>query len=523
MAGGRLRTARLGIVPYAEAERLQEKLAERVRRGDSPPTLLLLEHPPVVTLGLRAGGDDLLAPPEEFSRRGIEVVRCRRGGRAAYHGLGTLVAYPVSRLATAGVRAWIDALVQAVVDALRVLGVEGVPDRPLPGVRVGGEKVAFFGLRVSRGVSTHGLSLNVDGDLSPYALFAPCGLPGGRVTSLERILGRAPDPRTVEDALIAALGRRLGLDPFEAEAREVLGEAGPAPEDPAEADSPDRGAAAGRKPAWLRVRAGGGEAFRRTQATVRDGGLRTVCEEARCPNLGACWSRGAATFLLLGGTCARACAFCAVAAGRPAPVDPLEPARVAEAAAAMRLRHVVLTSVTRDDLPDGGARAWAETIRAVRGRLPGAVVEALLPDLRGDRAALGTVLSAGADVLGHNLETVPRLYAAVRPRARYERSLALLAAARAAGARTKTGFMLGLGERPDEVRALVADAAAAGVAVLTIGQYLRPTRRCLPVARWVPPDEFEAWRAEAEAAGIPRVVAGPLVRSSYLADRHVAP
>ncbi len=249
-------------------------------------------------------------------------------------------------------------------------------------------------------------------------------------------------------------------------------------------------------------------------------GVHTVCQSARCPNLGECFARGSATFMILGDVCTRDCRFCAVAHGEPAPPDEEEPGRVAEAAGGLGLRHVVVTSVTRDDLPDGGAVHFAATVSAIRERLPGATVETLTPDFGGSREALRTVLAAGPDVFNHNVETVPRLYPEVRPQADYERSLRVLAQARAmgGGAPTKSGFMVGLGETEDEVAALLRDLRGAGVEAVTVGQYLQPTRRHLPVAEYVRPGVFQEYERAARAMGFRHVMAGPLVRSSYHAE-----
>jgi lipoyl synthase len=262
-----------------------------------------------------------------------------------------------------------------------------------------------------------------------------------------------------------------------------------------------------------------GEYFR-VAGVVRAGGLHTICESARCPNIGECWEKRTATFLILGDVCTRNCGFCAVAKGRPLPPDPDEPARVAEAAGRLGLRYAVITSVTRDDLADGGAAPFAAVIRAVREARPGVRVEALIPDFGGDEAALGAVLDASPDVLNHNLETPEALYPAIgRPLGNYRRSLGVLAAAKARGARTKSGLMIGLGESEADIRGAFADLRRAGCDLLTVGQYLQPTAAHPPVARYYTPDEFEALAAEARRAGFREVVAGPLVRSSYEAGR----
>jgi lipoic acid synthetase len=279
-----------------------------------------------------------------------------------------------------------------------------------------------------------------------------------------------------------------------------------------------------RHPPWLKVRAPVGDEFFATRRTVKEWKLHTVCEEARCPNIGECWAHGTATFMLLGDVCTRNCGFCAVKHGRPLSVDPEEPRRVAGAVSALGLRHVVITSVDRDDLPDGGASQFARTAEAIKETVPGCSVEVLIPDFQGNEASLRTVLEAPIDVLNHNVETVPRLYKRVRPGARYERSLELLDRAKRIrpDVRTKTGLMLGLGEELAEVLGVLRDLVAIRCDILTLGQYLQPTARHLPVVRYVPPEEFAELRKEALAMGFRYVESGPLVRSSYHAWLHAA-
>ncbi len=279
----------------------------------------------------------------------------------------------------------------------------------------------------------------------------------------------------------------------------------------------------GRKPPWLRVRLPGGEGYTRTRAVVREHGLATVCEESHCPNIGECWNHGTATIMVLGSVCTRACRFCAVDTGNPrGRIDPDEPAHCADSVALMGLGYVVITSVDRDDLADGGAAHYAACVRAIKGRNPGTVVEALTPDFRGVAEHVGLVANSGVDVYAQNLETVERLTAAVRdPRAGYRQTLTVLQQARAARPEllTKSSLMLGLGESDDEVLAAMDDLRAAQVDILTLGQYLRPTRHHLPVARWVEPETFERLREAGLARGFMEVAAGPLVRSSYRAER----
>ncbi|MAE63081.1 MAG: lipoyl synthase [Phycisphaeraceae bacterium] len=290
----------------------------------------------------------------------------------------------------------------------------------------------------------------------------------------------------------------------------------------------DRPAPRRTKPPWLKAKLPGGPGYQRLRGIMDTHRLHTVCESARCPNMGECWERGTATIMILGDVCTRSCGFCHIATGRPQRLDTDEPRRVAESAALMNLRHIVITSVNRDELPDGGAAIWAETIRRIRDVAPRTAIEVLIPDFQGDLDALGVVIDARPDVLNHNMETVRRLYRTVRPQARYERSLELLARSKASGLATKTGIMVGIGERDEEIEQLMRDvvgakhgAPAPSCDILTIGQYLRPTAEHLPIHRWITPAQFDAYRDLGRKIGFGHVESGPLVRSSYHADDQV--
>lgn len=279
-----------------------------------------------------------------------------------------------------------------------------------------------------------------------------------------------------------------------------------------------------RKPSWLKVRTPGGQNYVGIRGMMRELGLHTVCEEARCPNIGECWEHKAATFMILGDVCTRNCTYCAVAHGTPTPFDPVEPARLAEAVSRMGLRHVVITSVDRDDLPNGGAEAFAGCITEIRARMPGTTVEVLIPDFKGSDAALQLVMDARPDILNHNLETPDRLYRLARPGGRYDRALRLLATARrmgGPGALTKSGMILGMGEEWDEVLVCMRDLRRSDVNILTLGQYLRPSGGHLPIARYYTPDEFAELRALGLAMGYSHVESSPLTRSSYHAWEQV--
>jgi lipoic acid synthetase len=525
-----LRIRFLGRVPYREAHALQRALLRS--REDY---LLLLEHPHVYTLGVRAKLEHLLGDPEEV---GAELVRADRGGDVTYHGPGQLVGYPILSVPVApgSTHAHVHAVEQVVIEALEALGLERVGRLPgYPGVWVDPEgpsprKICAVGVRLSRGRSMHGFALNVEPDLAYFDRIVPCGIadPDKSVTSLRRE-GSSATMEEVVDAVAAAAARRLARDgrverqdatPPGRGAAAPAGRAATAP--PPERRllragvDPDRALPLdARKPEFLRRPARMGSEFRALRSMLRDLELVTVCEEAGCPNIFECFGAGTATFMINGDRCTRACGFCLVDTSRPLPLDPEEPERVAEAVARLGLAHAVVTAVARDDLDDGGASAFAATIRAIRARRPEATVEVLVPDFKGDEAALSVVCAARPDVLNHNLETVLRLQRAVRPSASYARSLALLARAKEAGLFTKSGIMVGLGETDEEVLGALVDLRAVGVDAVTIGQYLRPTARHLPLARFVTPEGFDRFAAAARALGFVHVQSSPLTRSSY--------
>jgi lipoic acid synthetase len=281
-----------------------------------------------------------------------------------------------------------------------------------------------------------------------------------------------------------------------------------------EAEAPGR-----RLPPWFKVNLRQGPHYQDIRRIMDRLQLHTICEEARCPNVWECWNNRTATFLILGDICTRRCHYCSVTTGRPLPLDPDEPRRVAEAIQALGLRHAVITSVNRDELPDGGAGIFAETIREIRRLLPSCTIEVLIPDFAGNEQALQTVIDEQPDILNHNIETVRRLFPSIRPQGKYDRSIGLLDWAKRMGARTKSGLIVGMGETPDEVREVMRHLRAVGTDIMTIGQYLRPTKQHLPVARFYVPEEFAAFKVEGEALGFAHVESGPLVRSSYHAEQ----
>lgn len=275
------------------------------------------------------------------------------------------------------------------------------------------------------------------------------------------------------------------------------------------------------KPKWLRVKLPTGENYKKVRGIVSDHKLHTICESGNCPNMGECWGEGTATFMILGNTCTRSCGFCAVSTGKPLEADPFEPARVALSVELMKVKHCVITSVDRDDLADGGSEIWAQTVKAIRRKSPGTTLETLIPDFMGKWENLQRIIDVKPEVVSHNLETVRRLTKEVRIQAKYDRSLEVLLRLKQAGLKTKSGVMLGLGETEDEILETIDDLRTVGVDVLTLGQYLQPTVKHLPVAEFVTPERFEKYRLIGLEKGFRYVESGPLVRSSYHAEKHI--
>ncbi len=526
-----LRVRSLGTVPYREADALQHALATEA----ADDYLLVLQHPHTYTLGVHADERNVLV---DSAQVGAVLERTDRGGDVTYHGPGQLVAYPVVTVPDdpASGPAHVHRLEQVVVETLADLGLPGATtDDEYPGVWLdaGGpkaRKIAAIGVRTLRAGSgrrrtLHGVALNVTTDLAMFDHIVPCGIADRGVTSLA-VEGIDVSMEVAVDAFVARAVVAYGARNVERHdvtrgPADLLGESAPG-ERPLLRRLRQAGVAPGdgldigqRKPDWVRVPVRIGKGYRQLGSTVHDLGLVTVCQEAGCPNIYECWADGTATFMINGERCTRACGFCQVDTRHPLPLSPDEPDRVAQAVARMRLGHAVITCVARDDLPDGGAGAMAETIAAIRSRNPTTTVEVLISDCRGDAAALDAIFEARPDVLNHNIETVARLQRAVRPSAGYARSLAVLARAGRAGLVTKSGLMVGLGEREDEVVATMADLRGVGVSIVTIGQYLRPSRDHLPVSRYWEPQEFDRLREIGAALGVVHVEASPLTRSSY--------
>ncbi|CAN5569347.1 hypothetical protein BH10ACT3_BH10ACT3_13200 [soil metagenome] len=544
-----LRVRWLGTVRYHDAWALQQGLhADHAGSGDD--RLLMLEHPHTYTLGRNADRSNVPADPSSI---GAEVIAVDRGGDVTYHGPGQLVAYPILTLPSINVRGYVATLEQVLIDTLADVGLPGAGRHDgYPGGWVEpntprARKIAAIGVRIEHGRSLHGIALNVSPDLSYFGHIVPCGITDYGVTSLAAE-GVDVDMHTVADAFAGRFAQRWApgwiersdvvwrhadtdLSPFSRGAGPGAPTGGAnEPRRPkaeqggtsvrllgrlAEAGVTGGLAITDRKPDWMRAPVTHGTDVMRLKQTIRDLDLITVCEEAGCPNLSECWSEGTATFMVCGERCTRACGFCLVDTRHPEALDTTEPERVAEAVARMDLDFAVVTMVARDDLADGGAQHIADTIHAIRARRPGTQVEVLISDCKGDADSLQIIFDARPDVLNHNIETVARLQRAVRPSASYARSLSVLARAAAQGLTVKSGLVLGMGEVADEVDATLADLAAVGVSIVTIGQYLRPTSNHLPVARWWTPEDYERFKQVGEDLGIDHVESSPFTRSSY--------
>ena len=528
-----LRVRWLGRLPYSEAWDLQRAIHEgRVTGRSDDDYLLLLEHPHTYTNGRFADGSNLLVSRDRLDEVGAEYFEVDRGGDITYHGPGQLVGYPIVSLGDRpNISGYVRRLEDALIGVLADLRIEAWAEPGLTGVWTEGGKVAAIGVRVARRATMHGFALNVSPDLSFFERINPCGIDDRAVTSMSQLTGRKVSIEEVVEAMIPRFAKAFGFEAVDAqlgafargagrpyEVDELIA-AGAFNGDSIDVPVTGRGLLPGEppRPDWMKVRVDLGDGYRDMKRLMRDQRLNTVCEEAGCPNIYECWASGTATLMLLGEVCTRACSFCDVATGRPGEVDAGEPQRAADAVVAMGLRHAVLTSVNRDDLGDGGAAIFAETVGLIKSRLPECDVEVLIPDFKGDSSALDTVMAAKPDVLNHNTETVLRLQREVRTAANYGRSLALLARAKwrnPAGV-VKSGLIVGMGETEAEVLGALADMRSVGVDVVTIGQYLRPTARHRRVDRYVHPDEFARYAVEGERLGIPHVEAGPLVRSSY--------
>jgi len=554
------------LADYREVLALQQQLQEQRRAGQVGDAVLVVEHPPVITLGARKSANKLLVSPEELARRGIDLVEIRRGGGATAHNPGQLVFYPILHLQELrlDINQYVRTLEAIGIELLAGLGVPSERRKGFPGLWVHGEKIASIGVRVSRFVTCHGMAINIQNDLSIFSLMVPCGLDGVQMTSVQKETGKTHDMEQIKsqlgELLIHYVGRASSHDnvawaraSMDSGSRaewgpqtRCLASGYPCPCYGERAMSPQ----AGKLPPWLRRPWPAGHSFQHTRDTLASLGLETICTNANCPNRGECWGRGTATVLILGNVCTRNCGFCAVATGKPQPPDPTEPARLADMAKRMDIKYLVITSVNRDDLADGGAGHFRDCINEVRRQCPAMRFEILTPDFKDcQEEALDTLRDALPFVFAHNVETVPSLYPLARAGGDYERSLRLLRLARDRYAethfrphgqtglavppglasstqdsrvQTKSSIMLGLGERDEEVEQVLRDLRQTGCDRLTIGQYLRPSKDALDVVEYISPEKFAWWKNRAQEIGFTWVLSSPFARSSYFAEQENA-
>jgi lipoic acid synthetase len=503
-----------GLADYREVLKQQHELREKRRRGEIPDTILIAEHAPVITLGARQSANKLRLSRDSLTQQGIDVVDIRRGGGATAHNPGQLVFYPILNLQDLGlgIGEYIRELEAVGIELLEEFGIKSTRRKGMPGLWVGTKKIGSIGVRISKFITCHGMAINVYNDLSIFDFITPCGLDGVEMTSVLKETGRRPSMSQVKQKLAQVLNyKALLVKPnTKNERRETRDER--------------------RKlPPWLRRPLPAGEGYNRTNNILKSLGLETICNNANCPNRGECWSRGTAAVLILGNICTRNCKFCSVATGKPAPPDPAEPLRLAEMAKQMGLKYLVITSVDRDDLPDGGAGHFRDCINEVRRQCPEMKFEILTPDFRNcQERAIEILRDALPFVFAHNVETVPSLYAVARAGGDYQVSLNLLRLAKesfrfAQGDNfelvTKSSIMLGLGETDSEVERVLKDLRNVGCDRVTIGQYLKPSKNSLEVVEYIRPAKFDFWKQRAIELGFSYCLSSPFARSSYLAEQ----
>ena len=484
-----------GLADYRQVLDRQRRLRDKRRHGKIPNTVLIVEHQPVITLGARQSANVLLADTETLTQKGIDVVNTRRGGGTTAHNPGQVVFYPILDLQqlNLGISEYVRKLEAMGAKLLAQLGVDSRRRKGLPGLWVGDKKIASIGVRVSKFITYHGMAINIQNNLSIFDLFVPCGLDEVEMTSVLKETGKRHSMSRVKEKL-----SQLLIDHFSTsnEPRKL--------------------------PSWLRRPLPAGENYNHTNEILNSLGLETICNSANCPNRGQCWSQGTATVLILGNVCTRNCKFCSVAVGKPAAPDPTEPKRLAEMAAQMGLKYLVITSVDRDDLADGGAGHFRDCINAVRQRCGDMKFEILTPDFRNcQKQALEILKPALPFVFAHNVETVPSLYPTARAGSDYKLSLNLLKMAKQTykSIETKSSIMLGLGETDAEVEQVLRDLRDAGCSRITIGQYLKPSKNSLEVVEYVRPGKFDWWKRKAVELGFSWVMSLPFARSSYLAEQ----
>ncbi len=500
--GHSLRIEDCGIADYRQVLNQQHELRDKRRRGEIPDTILITEHLPVITLGARQSANKMRVCRDSITKQGIDVVDIRRGGGTTAHNPGQLVFYPVLNLQDLGlgINGYIRELETIGIELLEELGVRSTRRKGFPGLWVGTKKIGSIGVRVSKFVTYHGMAINIQNDLNIFSYITPCGLDDVEMTSVLKETGKHYSMSQVKNKLIKLLMTYFSISKEQGITR-----------------SEPR-----KLPPWLRRPLPAGESYKRTDKLLKSLCLETICSNANCPNRGECWERGTATVLILGNICTRNCKFCSVATGKPAPPDQSEPGRIAEMAKQLGLKYLVITSVDRDDLPDGGAGHFRDCLNEVRRQCPDIKFEILTPDFRNCQARAVEILrDALPFVFAHNVETVPSLYPVARAGGDYPLSLNLLRLARESydDIRTKSSIMLGLGETDAEVEQVLKDLRNVGCDRITIGQYLKPSKNSLEVVEYVRPEKFDFWKQRAIVMGFSYCLSLPFARSSYYPEQ----
>ncbi len=483
-----------GLEDFRRTLEMQHQLVEQRRQNQIGDTVLIVEHKPVITLGARQSANKLLVDRDNLANRGIDIVEIRRGGGTTAHNPGQIVFYPILNLQELrlGINEYIRKLEQIGIELLTQLGVECSRRKGFPGLWVDDKKIASIGVRVTRQITYHGMAINICNDLSIFETIVPCGLENIEMTSVLNETGKENSMQEVKKQLSRILEKHFNRR---------------------------------RLPNWLKRPMPSGGEYNKTSDIVNSLGLETICMNANCPNRGECWSRGMATVLILGNICTRGCKFCSVAKGRPKPPAKTEPARCAELAKKLNLHYLVITSVNRDDLPDGGAGHFRDCINEVRRQCPDVKFEILTPDfLDCQNEAIEILAQAQPFVFAHNVETVPSLYPKARAGGDYLQSLNLLKLAKESfdDTPTKSSIMLGLGETDDEVEQVLKDLRDVGCDRLTIGQYMKPSKNSLDVVEYITPEKFDWLKHKALELGFNWVISAPFARSSYFAEKTMA-
>ncbi len=487
-----LKVLDIGNFPYQEAYELQKNMVKKRKNNEISDTLMFVEHPPVITLGRSSEQlNNLLLSRTELEEKGVELYETSRGGDITYHGPGQLVCYPILDLKNhmQDLHVVVNQYEEVLINVLKLYGIKADRKSGYTGVWVGNKKIAALGIGVKNWITYHGIALNVNNDLTPFSYIIPCGIQNAGVTSMKQHLKTDVNMEELKFNLTNEFSELFQMKP-----QHLF-------------------------PSWLRKDhpTENNENYYETKKILEKYDLNTVCQSAECPNSMECYVNKTATFMILGENCTRNCKFCAVNRNSPDWVDPEEPQKVAQAVKDLKLKHVVITSVTRDDLNNGGSVQFAKTVLNIKEYNPNTTVEVLTPDFKGNIDAVKKVIASNPDVYNHNIETVQELYSKVRPEADYDRSLEVLAYVKRTDNRilTKSGIMVGLGETDNQIYQAMDDLRRVKCDILTIGQYLSPSDKHLKVKEYIKPSSFEKYQKMGLKLGFRHVASGPFVRSSY--------